>query len=62
MDAATEIVNRVLAELSVAKDWREVVACANRFNIAIADLPALARERLIERFRDVARERNSHRT
>ena len=64
MDAATEFVtqlveaNRALAELAVAADWRDIVDCANRFNIAIADLPALTREFLIERFRDVAAERD----
>ena len=62
-DATAEIANRaaasrVLQELSVAEDWREVVACADRFNVAIADLPERTREELIECFRDVAAEHN----
>jgi hypothetical protein len=66
MDAAAEIANRaeanrLLQELGVALDWRDVVDCADRFNATIADLPALTREQLIERFRDVAAERNSRR-
>jgi len=67
MDAATEFVTqledakRALAELAVAEDWRDIVDCARRFNTAIVDLPALAREQLIERFCDVAAEHNRRR-
>jgi hypothetical protein len=66
MDTAAEIANRaeanrLLQELGVAQDWRDVVDCADRFNAAIADLPSLTREQLIERFCDVAAERNCRR-
>jgi len=54
-------VERLLQELSVAHDWRDLLDCTDRFNNVIAKLTPRARERAIEQFTDIARERNCRR-